>query len=483
MFVSENSYCHTKQLRIFFFLLLQLTFGCTITLYAFQMPLRNKPITVGIAQLIAIDTGVKKTPTFLKKDFKAATTQLLLGEIVPWTFDKYVAKMQYASISMESTNYNLNLNSWTWDDDDFGTNQFGHPYHGSAFYSAFRVNGYSFWQSAPAAFAGSYIWETFAEKQAPSINDFINTGFGGVILGEMSFRLSKMIVNNHTRGFKRQASEVLAFLINPMNGFKRIVDRKWGKVGNNSAQFDSSKIYAEFDIGLRQFNANKTGTAMVYYGHVKLLYGNPFENYRKPFSNISINMELSNDDSSKLNTLNVYGTLTGWFIGKSTKNTHLLILSTNYDFLQNQAFLYSAESIKLNLFSNIQVVKKIKMNSIIGLGAIFLAAVPDAYGYQNRNYAFGCGLATNASIGLQLFNKISVNANYKGSLIKTLNGNPAHYFLHIITAEAQYKLLNHIGICFEPGYFKLYGHYKYLPDVNETYPYVRFSVRYTLQAK
>jgi len=483
MFVSENSYCHTKQLRIFFFLLLQLTFGCTITLYAFQMPLRNKPITVGIAQLIAIDTGVKKTPTFLKKNFKAATTQLLLGEIVPWTFDKYVAKMQYASISMESTNYNLNLNSWTWDDDDFGTNQFGHPYHGSAFYSAFRVNGYSFWQSAPAAFAGSYIWETFAENQAPSINDFINTGFGGVILGEMSFRLSKMIVNNHTRGFKRQASEVLAFLINPMNGFKRIVDHKWGKVGNNSAQFDSSKIYAEFDIGLRQFNANKTGTAMVYYGHVKLLYGNPFENYRKPFSNISINMELSNDDSSKLNTLNVYGTLTGWFIGKSTKNTHLLILSTNYDFLQNQAFLYSAESIKLNLFSNIQVVKKIKMNSIIGLGAIFLAAVPDAYGYQNRNYAFGCGLATNASIGLQLFNKISVNANYKGSLIKTLNGNPAHYFLHIITAEAQYKLLNHIGICFEPGYFKLYGHYKYLPDVNETYPYFRFSVRYTLQAK
>ncbi|MEI8097856.1 MAG: DUF3943 domain-containing protein [Sediminibacterium sp.] len=483
MFISENSYCHTKQLRIFFFLLLQLTFGCTNMLYAFQMPLRNKPIRVGIAHLITIDTGVKKTPTFLKKNFKAATTQLLLGEIVPWTFDKYVAKMQYASISMESTNYNLNLNSWTWDDDDFGTNQFGHPYHGSAFYSAFRVNGYSFWQSAPAAFAGSYIWETFAENQAPSINDFINTGFGGVILGEMSFRLSKMIVNNHTRGFKRQASEVLAFLINPMNGFKRIVDHKWGKVGNNSAQFDSSKIYAEFDIGLRQFNANKTGTAMVYYGHVKLLYGNPFENYRKPFSNISINMELSNDDSSKLNTLNVYGTLTGWFIGKSTKNTHLLILSTNYDFLQNQAFLYSAESIKLNLFSNIQVVKKIKMNSIIGLGAIFLAAVPDAYGYQNRNYAFGCGLATNASIGLQLFNKISVNANYKGSLIKTLNGNPAHYFLHIITAEAQYKLLNHIGICFEPGYFKLYGHYKYLPDVNETYPYFRFSVRYAAQGK
>lgn len=481
--ILANTSFHAKPLHIVFFLLAQLTFGHAINLYAFQMPLRSKPLLNTSAKFNVGDTTIKKSPNVLKKNFKTAASQLLLAEIVPWSFDKYVAKMQYASISMESTNYNLNPNSWTWDDDDFGTNQFGHPYHGSAFYSAFRVNGYSFWQSAPAAFAGSYIWETFAENQAPSINDFINTGFGGVILGEMSFRLSKMIVNNHTRGFKRQASEVLAFLINPMNGFKRIVDHKWGKVGNNSAQFDSSKIYSEFDIGLRQFNANKTGTAMVYYGHVKLLYGNPFENYRKPFSNISINMELSNDDSSKLNSLNVYGTLTGWFIGKSTKNTHLLILSTNYDFLQNQAFLYSAESIKLNLFSNIQAAKKIKMNSIVGLGAIILAAVPDTYGYQNRNYAFGCGLAVNASFGLQLFNKFSVNTNYKGSLIKTLNGNPAHYFLHIITAEAQYKLLNHIGICFEPGYFKLYGNYKYLPDVNETYPYFRFSVRYAAQGK
>src|SRR6185312_2086399 len=98
------------------------------------------------------------------------------------------------------------------------------------------------------------LWETFAESQPPAPNDFINTSFGGIVLGEMTYRLSNKIINNHIRGTHRQMSEIFAFLVCPTNGINRILDGKWGKVDRNSLEVDSSKISAEFDVGYRKFN-------------------------------------------------------------------------------------------------------------------------------------------------------------------------------------------------------------------------------------
>lgn len=249
-------------------------------------------------------------------NFRRAAVQFTLAEILPFVVDRYVRNADFAQISFQSVGQNLSPSSWTWDDDPFGTNQFGHPYHGNLYFSAFRANGYSFWQAAPATVAGSYIWETVAEKQYPSSNDFVNTSFGGIILGEMTYRLSNQIINNRTRGFKRQFSEVLALMVNPMNGFTRIIDGKWGRVHGNLRERDSTHVKAEFDIGGRKFNADHHGKT-VWYGRVRLLYGMPFENYRTPFSNISINAEFGSDDSSKVNILSVYGSLAGWRVSKS----------------------------------------------------------------------------------------------------------------------------------------------------------------------
>lgn len=443
------------------------------SVFAFQPPLYLRQHSVTSSKYIPADTARKKR-------FNRAAGQLMLAEVLPWAFDRYIRSRPYARISLQSTAYNLSPAHWAWDGDDFGTNEFAHPYHGSTFFSAFRVNGYNFWQSIPASFAGSYLWETFGENEYPSPNDFINTGFGGVILGEMTFRLSKLIVNNRSSGFKRQAGEVLALLINPMNGYRRILDKKWGKISANSAERDSSRIYTEFDLGLRNYNPNKTRRRFGLYGHLKLLYGNPFANYRKPFSTISINTEFGRDDSSKMNIVNVYGSIAGWELASSDKATHLAILSANYDYIRNEAFYYSAQSIKLNLFSDFMLTPKMNIRTVLGIGPIILAAVPDVYKYRGRNYSYGSGLGVSGSMGVDLVKRFYVSANYRGSLIKTLNGNPSHYFLHTVTGEVRYMLLKNLYLCFEPGYFNLVGHYKYMTDVNETYPYLRFSCRYTI---
>jgi len=46
-----------------------------------------------------------------------------------------------------------------WDDGEFEVNQLGHPYQGSLYFSAARVNGLSFWEAAPYTLAGSWMWE------------------------------------------------------------------------------------------------------------------------------------------------------------------------------------------------------------------------------------------------------------------------------------------------------------------------------------
>jgi len=430
------------------------------------------------------DSLAKANNTFVPKErkhhFSRAALFLGIAEITPWVVDRYVSNKDYAHISWQTVGHNIKPSSWEFDNDEFQTNQFGHPYHGSNFYSAFRANGYSFWQAAPAAFAGSYLWETFAENQAPAPNDFINTSYGGIILGEMTYRLSNKIVNNRTRGFKRQVDEIFAFLVNPMNGLHRITTGRWGKYSGNSPERDSSKIYAEFGLGIRTFNNGMHNAQSGWFGHIKLLYGTPYENYRVPFSNISVNAEFGKDESTKINVVSVYGSLAGWEIASTEKYQHLAVLSANYDYVRNVAFFYGGQSLRINILSEFDISKKITINTAIGGGALILGAVPDRYLTRGRNYDYGSGAAYNASGGISFANRFFYNLKYAGGWLVTLNGSASHYFLHTISSEIGYHINKSLELAAEPGYLELNSHYNQRPTIDSKYPYFRGSLRYTV---
>ncbi len=415
-----------------------------------------------------------------KKRFGRATLFFGLGEAVPWSFDKYIAKADFANISFQTLGYNINPGSWSWDSDDFITNQLAHPAHGNIFFNAYRSNGYTFWQSVPAVFVGSYIWETAGETQAPSINDFINTSFGGVILGEMTHRLANKIINNHTRGVKRQLSEIFACMINPVNGLTRITNGQWGKVSDNSKERDSSLVATEFDAGMRRFSANGQQGKFGWYAHIKLMYGTPFEQYRTPFSYIEVNTEFGQDKTSIANVVTVSGSLTGFSVQSSDQVKHVGLLTVNYDYINNEAFFYSAQNIRFNLFSEFKLNKKLKVNTSAGAGAIVLAAVPDPYLYAGRPYDFCSGVGFIGSAGVDAGEKFFLNIRYRGGWVTTLSGNSSSYFIHTVTGEARYAFTDRVSICAEPGYFTLRGDYKFYENINKTYPYFRASVRYAV---
>lgn len=420
--------------------------------------------------------------TFPKKQIQQSAGYLLLSELIPLSFDRYIKKADYAKISFGNIATNLNPANWTWDDDEFETNQLGHPFHGSIFFNAFRSNGYNFWQSVPAAFAGSYLWETFAESQLPSRNDFINTGFGGVMLGEMTYRLSQKLIHAHTNGFLRKATHIFAYLINPAGGFIRLTDPKRSNE-LIAREKDSSDINIEFDIGVRKFHANSSNPFpngdFGLNGRMKLIYGSPSKNLRQPFSNIYVTLE-AGQDSAILNAITVHGSLSGWRFN-TDKLDQLLILSANYDYLNNAAFFYSAQSINLSMYSEIRLSGKNKLNTSIGLGAVILAAVPDGYHIERRNYDYSSGGSCNASLRFLLGDRLYYRIGYTAYRTKTVSGNNSDYFLQTLTNEAGIRMKTNVYLIAESSYFKLNSNYSAYRDTTKKYPYIRLSFRYTLR--
>ena len=131
-----------------------------------------------------------------RRPWKAALETFGLNMLV-WSFDRYIVKEDWAYINGHTIKSNFKKGP-VWDTDQFTTNLFSHPYHGSLYFNAARSNGMNFWQSAPFAAGGSLMWEFFMENEPPSINDMLATTFGGIELGEITYRLSDLFIDNRS---------------------------------------------------------------------------------------------------------------------------------------------------------------------------------------------------------------------------------------------------------------------------------------------
>ena len=137
-------------------------------------------------------------------------------------FDRFILNEEFAKVNLHTIHKNFQ-HGFVWDNDQFSTNLFAHPYHGNLYYNAARSNGLNFWESAPYAVGGSLMWEFCGEIEPPAINDLMATSFGGICIGEITHRVSNIILNDRTRGFRRFLREFGAFVVCPMRGFNRIV--------------------------------------------------------------------------------------------------------------------------------------------------------------------------------------------------------------------------------------------------------------------
>src|SRR5215470_14940170 len=123
----------------------------------------------------------------VSQNYDWAAAEVLGINWVSKAVNEYVRNGNFNQVSPRSWWHNIK-EGFTYDDNEFRTNQFIHPFNGSAYYNSARGNGLGYWTSAGYAAFGAFYWECCGETHPMSINDLVSTGISGIALGEMQYR-------------------------------------------------------------------------------------------------------------------------------------------------------------------------------------------------------------------------------------------------------------------------------------------------------
>ena len=210
-------------------------------------------------------------------------TLIMVNNIV---FNSLTGMATWAKPSSEALRKNL-TRSWEWEDTDgYLVNFFGHPYQGSTYFSAGRVNGFTFYESVLLSAFGSSSWETFFESNHASINDAIITTVGSMSVGEIIYRLFLEARAADLPGF-------VGLLINPLAAFHYWLGRQTPPShGRNLYQleFRFAPGFAQTEYTVSGMD-EKLYSFLGLYGNVSItaVYGNPFEqDSRVPFNHFEM---------------------------------------------------------------------------------------------------------------------------------------------------------------------------------------------------
>lgn len=212
-------------------------------------------------------------------------------------FDRYILNGAYAHVTLKSIRRNLHLTKWFWDSDKMYTNLMEHPYHGMLYYNASRSNGMGFGVSSLYTVAGSLMWELTGEMELPSVNDFIATSLGGIAIGEASYRLSDLLLDDRTTGTSRMFRELGSALLNPMRGLTRLLTGEAWRCRIHRSSFIPKLFETDVVVGLKSMQVSGRSHNRTYgaFFDVGVRYGEVVveESTVRPFDRFVLSMGLS----------------------------------------------------------------------------------------------------------------------------------------------------------------------------------------------
>ncbi len=225
----------------------------------------------------------------VKKRYWLAAAEVTAINVGVHLFDRFALNSDFAQTTLNTLKRNFS-DGMVWDNDFFITNMFAHPYHGNLYFNSARTNGLSFWESAPYALGGSLMWEFFGETEPPAINDIFATTCGGMAIGEITHRLSRTILDDRDRGFRRFLREAAATIVNPIQGLHRIISGDAWRVRRDHYRyhdFNEFPVDMSFTLGWRYIADDGALFRGVHapYINMTLTYGTPVdgEQHTKPY--------------------------------------------------------------------------------------------------------------------------------------------------------------------------------------------------------
>ncbi|HEY9551446.1 MAG TPA: DUF3943 domain-containing protein, partial [Prevotella sp.] len=338
-----------------------------------------------------------------------------------------------------------------WDNDKFHTNLFAHPYHGSLYYSAARSLGLNFWQSAAYALGGSLMWEYGGEVEPPAINDLVSTTVGGIAMGEVTHRISELILNNGDRGWRRVLREVVAMAVNPMGGLNRILTGDAWRVRPRAPYYyDRNRVPVDFAVsaGLRYMSDDDGRLRHEFnpYLNIALEYGNALgDTNRHPYDFFNMEGTFSLlPNQPFVSSFHLLGRIWGKAMecGKSNMEVGFYQFFDYYDSeqLKNNAkstlYRYSEAAAFgpgiIIQFPESGVFGKLEQRLFLS-GILLGGAKSDYYHFSVRDYNMGSGLSVKAKTHMEFrrWGRLVLRAGY--SRIFTWRGYEDKDYTHIDT--------------------------------------------------
>lgn len=468
--------------------LLSLILSCVLFEGRGQMPIRHRTTVPRSADSIDIAYYTKRNW------FEAGAITFGLNMGV-WAFDRYIQKGHFAYISPKTIKENFKK-GFIWDNDYMGTNMFLHPYHGSLYYNAGRANGLTYWESGALALAGSAMWELFMECEYPSTNDVIATPVGGMVLGEVLFRTTDLILDDRKTGTDRFGREFASFLLSPSRGLTRIINGDaWRKRPTSGKQFGVPDVSVEISAGVRFLELKEPiiDRGIGFSTNINIEYGDRFEaETEKPYDYFTFKVNLNGQGSQPLlSQLNIAGRLYSTELINNKTDFFSLGIYQHFDYYDSDTIsdvsdrvpyrFCTPASFGVGLIHKSKRFKNWELDSYFHFNGILLgASLSDHYVVYNRNYnlanGFGWTLGGNLSykdiIGVSLVDEgykmftwkgYDENIDWESFDEKTLNaqGDHSQAVLHAVSLRVDLKLKKQIYLT---GIF-----YNYTRDTNYKY--------------
>lgn len=424
---------------------------------------------------------------------------LFSTNISVWSFDRFVLNAPYSRINFNTIQHNFEEGP-VWDNDMFATNLYAHPYHGGLYYNAARNHGMSFWQSVPYTAAGSLMWEFFLENEPPAINDLFCTIIGGASLGEMTFRISDLLIDDRTKGLNRFKREALLLLISPIRGINRLMSgAAWKHQNHRGNVISTSPLNMYSTIGYRilvdeSLKINKVTNAVCF--DIGLVYGDAFsEENEKPYDYFTLQFGGNAYTNQPLiSHINALGKLYSKnFRLQNPKNVLMWGVFQHFNFYQAHtdiekvAFISyqfaEAASVGVGLLSKTQLTEKWRISTSAHLNAILMGgSQTDHYKYDNRDYNMVSGFSSKLNFDLQYAKKVSLSlhlgdyrlyswigldGNGNGVISSNVQGDKGKARLSVMSLNLSYNLGQHFLLQAESSYYYRKSIYEYYPDVNQ----------------
>lgn len=428
-------------------------------------------------------------------------------------FDRCVTNQEYAQTTLKTWKKNLS-NGFVWDNDQFSTNLFMHPYHGNLYFNSARSQGLNFWQSAPYAMIGSLQWEFFGEIEPPAINDLMATTMGGICIGEIANRISRMFLDDRKHGWRRFAAEAAAFVVNPMGGVKRLATGDAWRIRNSRGGYHDDS-HSPVDCSVSMGDRYLADNGALFRGehnpfiNMYMEYGNPINdghhNAPYDFFDAEVTFGLSSNQPF-INALHLVGRL--WSKPLSEKNgvKAELGIYQHFNYMDSKPVKEGSEQTPYRISEAASVgpgfiFELPTMGSLTRIEQrVFLSGVllggtkSDYYNVIDRDYNMGSGysLKSKTHIEMRHFGRFILNVRYfhlftwkgyEGKDLTTVNplylnaqGDKGSAHLLVVSPITEVDIRNGFSVLLSGSYFSRTTHYKQYPNVRANTFEIRFGL-------